>query len=292
MMAKALSKRMDPAASPEIRQGLIGRESGMDWMRCAVRSGLAAWALVALPVAAAEQSPPDISGFWSLDMAPNVSDPALIAKLPPDTVVLDDTGVTEFPSGEFGGLKLKPAARAAAARWKPQDEMTLSRVCAAPSIVYAIQGPFPFEIHQTPTLIVFKYEYFDQVRLIFMDGRPHPPADAPHSKVGHSTGHWEGDELVIDTTHLAPATITNNGLDHSANVHMVERYKLSADGNMLKATQWFEDPETLDNNGARYIQWEKKAGSYVFPYDCDPSFATQYQTIGDPDESGEATPAP
>jgi hypothetical protein len=258
----------------------------MDWMKRAALGGLAAWAMVALPAAAAEQSPPDFSGFWSLDMTPNISDPALIAKLPPDTAVLDDTGVTEFPSGEFGGLKPKPDALAAAEKWRPQDEMTLSRVCAAPSIVYGMQGPFPFEIYQTPTLIVFKYEYFDQVRLIFMDGRGHPPADAPHSKVGHSTGYWEGDELVIDTTHLAPATITNNGLDHSANVHMVERYKLSADGKTLKATQWFEDPETLDNAGARYIQWQKKDGSYVFPYDCDPSFATQYQAIEEPVEGG------
>lgn len=158
--------------------------------------------------------------------------------------------------------------------------MTLSRVCAAPSMVYSLQGPFPFEIHQTGELIVFRHEYFDQVRLVFMDGRAHLPADAPHSKVGHSLGHWDGDELVIDTTHLASATITNNGLDHSDAVHMVERYKLSADGTRLMATQWFEDPQVLDNNGARYIEWERKPGQYVFPYDCDPAFAVQYQQAG------------
>lgn len=257
----------------------------MGWMK-RVAMGLAAGAMMVVSTGAAGKTPPDLSGFWSLDMAANVSDPALIAKLPPNSVVLDDTGITEFPSGEYGGLKPKAGALAAAQKWKAQDEMTLSRVCAAPSVVYAIQGPFPFEIYQTPTLIVFKYEYFDQVRLIFMDGRGHPPADAPHSKVGHSTGRWEGDELVVDTTHLAPATITNNGLDHSANVHMVERYKLSADRKTLKATQWFEDPETLDNNGARYIQWQKKEGSYVFPYDCDPSFATEYQALEEPADNG------
>ncbi len=190
--------------------------------------------------------------------------------------------MVEFGQHEFGGLKLKPEAKAKADAWKPTDEMTLARVCAAPSVVYAIQGPFPFEIYQTPQLIVFKYEYFDQVRLIFMDGRKHPPASAPHSKVGHSVGHWEGDELVIDTTHLAPATITNNGLDHSENIHMVERYRLSPDGKGLTATQWFEDPEVLDNNGARFIHWQKQPGNYVFPYDCDPSFATQYQQLDGP----------
>jgi len=68
---------------------------------------------------------------------------------------------------------------------------------------------------------------------------------------------------------------------------MVERYKLGADGKTLMATQWFEDPQVLDNDGARFIQWTKKANSYVFPYDCDPSFATQYQQIGEPDDAGK-----
>ena len=234
---------------------------------------------------------PDLSGFWNLDMPPQFNDPKrfdpdLMAKLPPDTAVLTDSGVAEYPSGEFGGLKLKPEALAKAEQWKPEDEMTLARVCAPPSVIYGPQGPFPFEIIQTPTLMVFKYEYFDQVRVIFMDGRAHPPADAPHSKIGHSVGRWEGQELVIDTTHLAPATITNNGLDHSENAHLIERYKLSEDGRTLMATQWFEDRDVLDNNGARFIQWKKHPGQYVYPYDCDPSLATEYQQI----EAGGASP--
>jgi hypothetical protein len=58
---------------------------------------------------------------------------------------------------------------------------------------------------------------------------------------------------------------------------MIERYKLSPDHKTLMATQWFEDPETLDNNGARYIQWKAKPGNYVYPYDCDPGFVLNYQ---------------
>jgi len=251
-----------------------------------IRASFAA-ALLALATPAIAADHPDLSGFWNLAMTPGFNDPkqfdpALVAKLPSNTVVLTDAGVAEYPKGEYGGLKLKPAATEKAQKWKPEDEMTLSRVCAAPSVIYTEQGPFPFEIVQTPTLIVFKYEYFDQVRLIFMDGRKHPSADAPHSKVGHSIGHWEGDELVIDTTHLESATITNNGLDHSDNVHLVERYKLSPDGKALAATQWFEDPEVLDNNGARFIQWKKFPGQHVYPYDCDPSLATEYQQLDKP----------
>jgi len=256
--------------------------TGLGLLLCAMAFAVPAAAQTSAPASAeAAKAMPDFTGFWSLERDQHPFDEELIAKLPPNTVVLDDSGFVEFPQGEFGGLKLKPEAAEAAARWKPEDEMTLGRVCAQPSIVYSIQGPFPFEIYQTPELIVFKYEYFDQVRLIFMDGRGHPPADAPHTKVGHSIGHWEGDELVVETTHIAAATITNNGLDHSDNIRVVERYKLSEDGKRLKATQWFEDPETIENNGARYIQWERKPGNYVYGYDCDPTFALEYQSVGE-----------
>ena len=238
-------------------------------------------AAAALAIAAPATAEPNLEGFWNLAFDATEPPADMLAKLPPDTVVIEDTGVVEFPENEYGGLRLKPAALAKAQAWKPEDEMDLSRVCLPPSIVYAIQGPFPFEVHQTPELIVLKYEYFDQVRLVHMDGRDHPPADAPHSKMGHSTGRWDGDELVIDTTHIAPSTITNNGLDHSGSIHMVERYRLSPDGNRLTAIQWFEDPEVLDNAGARVIEWTKRQGEYVYPYECDPAFALEYQEAGE-----------
>lgn len=228
---------------------------------------------------AKEKKRPDLSGYWELSRKQHPPDPGLIAKLPPNTVIIDDTGAPELPPGDYGGLKVKPAALAAARAWKPEDDMTLSKACQPPSIVYATQGPFPFEIHQGTDLIVFKYEYFDLVRVIFMDGRGHPPPEAPHSKTGHSIGYWDGDELVVDTTHLSAATITNNGLNHSDKVHVVERFKLSPDGKTLMSTMWFEDPEVLENNGARYIQWTKKPGEYVYPYECDPTFGTFYSPV-------------
>lgn len=243
-------------------------------MRFAIAAFAAA--LVALPAAAEEV--PDLTGFWNAPFQAFDMPADLEAKLPPNTVVIDDTGAAEFPRGVFGGLKLTPQAAAHAETWSAEADMTLTRACLPPSIVYSVQGPFPFEIVQAPGLLVFRYEYYDQVRLVHTDGRGHPPADAPRSKMGHSIGHWEGDELVIDTTHLAASTITNNGLDHSDNVHMVERYRLTDGGKALEASQWFEDPETLENNGARYIRWTR-GDDYVRPYECDPSFALEYQGV-------------
>lgn len=234
--------------------------------------------LLLLPTPAIAQDAakrPDLSGYWGTPRAAK-PDPALLKKLPPDTVVLPDAGAPELPSGDFGGLKVKPAALAAALKWKPQDDMTVSRVCAPPSVVYSMQGPFPLEIYQGTELIVIKLEYYDLVRIVFMDGRRHP-ADVPHSKVGHSIGRWEGSTLVVDTTHISASTITNNGLEHTDNVHLVERFWLSPDGKTLLSSQEFEDPDVLENRGVRFMAWDRGQGQYVFPYECDPSFVANYR---------------
>lgn len=241
----------------------------------------AAVALAAAPAIAksGDSGHPDFTGYWGPTFKNGAMPADLKAKLPPNTVVLDDTGPAEFPKGEYGGLIPTAKAKARADAWKPEDEMTLARVCLPQSVVYAEQGPFPMEIEQAPGLIVIRYEYFDQVRLIHTDGRPHLPANAPHTKVGDSIGHWEGNTLVVDTDHLEASTITNNGLDHSDNVHLVERYRLSGDGKRLEASQWFSDPETITNNGARYIVWDQQPGNYINPYECDPTLATEYQGV-------------
>ncbi len=225
--------------------------------------------------AAAQEAPPDLSGFWGPVFDLGEPAPDMIARLPEGSVLIADTGVAEFPRGEYGGLILTEEAQQGAEAWQPEADMTLARVCLPPSIVYALQGPFPVEIVQTDALIVIRNEYFDQTRLVFMDGRQ-PDANQPHSKMGFSRGHWEGSDLVIQTTHIAASTITNNGLDHSSDVVMEERYRIDPETGRLVATQWFSDPATLVNSGARWIEWEMRPGEHVYPYECDPSFALEY----------------
>jgi hypothetical protein len=177
----------------------------------------------------------------------------------------------------------------AARKWNPYDQLTVENACKPPSIIYAMQGPFPIEIFQSDRFIVMKLEYYDMVRMIFLDGRT-AEADYPDSKVGFYTGHWEGSTLVVETAHLEPATITNNGLDHSSQVRVIERFKLGADGQTLLSTQEFEDPQVLDNRGVRFIAWRKEAGQHVFPYECDPGFAGNYAkpSVDGPPRGGEA----
>jgi hypothetical protein len=226
------------------------------------------------PQAAAPPAHPDLSGFWNLDVhIPR--DAELMRQVAPNTAFIDDTGPVELPLGDYGGLKLTPAALEHAKQWDPRSALTVEKACRPPSIIYALQGPFPIEIFQSDAFIVMKLEYYDLVRLIFLDGRQ-ADADVPHTLTGFSSGHWDGATLVVETDHLEPATITNNGLDHSDHVRVLERFRLSADGKNLLATQEFEDPAVLENRGVRFIAWTKVPGQHVYPYDCDPGFAGNY----------------
>ena len=61
---------------------------------------------------------------------------------------------------------------------------------------------FPRLFVQTPRLIVILYEASMGYRQIFTDGRPSPDNDPQPWYYGYSTGHWEGDTLVVTTTHF------------------------------------------------------------------------------------------
>jgi hypothetical protein len=225
---------------------------------------------------AAGAARPNLSGFWMLAPGEPVEDPVLKAKVAPGTVTLHDSGAVEFGLMNFGGLKLSPAAEAAAKAWDSKDDMTVANACRIPSIVYAMQGPFPIEIFQGTEMTVMRLEYFDMARVIFTDGRKHMPEGAPLTKTGDSIGRWDGDTLVVETIHLKEATITNNGLSHSDQIRVTERFRLSPDGKKLLATQELEDPQMLLNRGVRFINWNRVEGDHVHAYDCDPSFAENY----------------
>jgi hypothetical protein len=227
-------------------------------------------AAAALPVVAGAQ--PDLSGFWTVKFERERSGRALIDELPEEALLLNDTGAAELAAGEFGGLRLQPAAIEEVRNYDYTQELKRENTCTAPSVAFYMQAPFPMEIYHGSDMIVFKMEYFDLYRVVFLDGREHPPATAPHSKSGHSVGRWEGDTLIVNTTHVSRGTFMNNGFSHSDDIRLVERFRLSPDGSTLWLTQLYEDPEVFEGMAARYMAWTRVAGEYVYPYECDASY--------------------
>src|SRR5687768_3626820 len=69
-----------------------------------------------------------------------------------------------------------------------------------------LQSTNPFQIVQTPDLIVIITEHIDY-RMIYTDGRDHPEDILEYPEwMGHSVGRWEGDTLVVDTIGMREET--------------------------------------------------------------------------------------
>src|SRR5262252_1197133 len=81
-------------------------------------------------------------------------------------------------------------------------------------------------------------------RPIYMDGRPHPPAWAPHTWTGFSTGKWVGNTLVVTTTHLKDGYLKRSGPQTSDMFTMTEYF--TRHGDMLMTTEIIDDPIYLD----------------------------------------------
>lgn len=79
---------------------------------------------------------------------------------------------------------------------------------------------------------------------IYMDGRPHPPAWAPHTWSGFSTGEWIGNTLKVTTTHLKDGYIRRGGPQTSDLYSMVDF--ITRHGDILSVVTVIDDPVYLD----------------------------------------------
>jgi len=90
-------------------------------------------------------------------------------------------------------------------------------------------------------------------RVVWMDGRPHPPAEAMHTFTGFSTGHYDGDTLVVETTHMKLSWIKRNGTALSDRARMTE-YFIRHD-NYFTYVEILDDPVYLAQPFVRTSEW-------------------------------------
>ncbi len=92
-----------------------------------------------------------------------------------------------------------------------------------------------FDLHkivQTPDEIVILYEYGTTYRQIFTDGRALPQDPNP-AWMGYSSGHWEGDTLVVESRGFnGRAWMSFEGVPISDALHLTERMSRRDVGHM------------------------------------------------------------
>ncbi|HEX6993130.1 MAG TPA: MBL fold metallo-hydrolase [Gammaproteobacteria bacterium] len=94
-------------------------------------------------------------------------------------------------------------------------------------------------------------------RVVWLDGRPHPPPEALHTFQGFSTGHWEGDTLVVETTHMKAGWLRRNGTPTSERARMLEYFTRFDD--YLLVTTIVDDPVYFSEPFVRTTEYEVTA---------------------------------
>ena len=119
--------------------------------------------------------------------------------------------------------------------------------------------PRPFEVIQAKDRMVQHYEYYDNWREIFTDGRG-VPDDVDPDFMGYSTGKWDGDAFVVDSTaYNGKQFLTWTGLPLTESMHQTERWQ-RIDHDTLKIYFTFDDPESLHAALAHYLFLQAAAG--------------------------------
>lgn len=195
---------------------------------------------VGIPLGSQAPAPPaaaaggfDLSGYWTAAM----HEDALERGAGPELA-------------DYGGFPINEAARLFALSYDASRVTRREHQCdgyVAPYSVRSIGNARAWEERDPHTQRLIAIHWYNQTfeghRVIWMDGRAHPPAYAPHTWMGFSTGRFVGNALEVQTTHLKQGWLRRNGLPESDQATLVEFFVRH--GDRLTHTSVISDPVYL-----------------------------------------------
>ena len=128
------------------------------------------------------------------------------------------------------------------------------------------------QILQSSDLVLVRHEMMHDARLIYLDGRPHPPPSLQWL-AGHSVGHFEGQTLVVDTTNFTALTNfrgspgnSRQDIFASERLHVVERFTRTGE-ETIHYSFTVDDPDTWVSPWAGEMEMRSVEGP-IFEYAC------------------------
>ncbi len=198
---------------------------------------------------------PDFTGVWGNYRAPGAAPP--------------QRGAAQAP------LPLRPEAKAKVDAYHalvdPRGE-TPGGFCLGTGMPGSMlgSGGYPMEIVQHDNLILVVFEAHAEIRRIYLGERANEEDLFP-DRNGYSFGRWEGDKLIVETTHLKEA-VDQNRYPHSDQAKIVEEYSLEVmdDGTkVLTSTMTMTDPAFYTQPITAEKKWQLQPGVRLLPYECN-----------------------
>jgi len=241
----------------------------MKRITCGALAAIASLALIGVAADAQGQGPAraaarsfdahDISGFWALS----------------------------FDSRKVPSAKLLPRVTRAMIDLHARRDVHAMRWCNLLGTPFAMDSGSPIDIRQGPTTIIIAPENNPAPRYLYL-GRKHVSPDIyDNTTNGDSIANWEADTLVVDTVGFHPTrgiTSIPGGGFKTDKSHLVERYRLLENGDVLSVTFTWTDPNVFAAPHTYEFRYYRLPSTYepVSTWPCDPYNETRAKFIGDP----------
>ena len=205
-----------------------------------------------------EPVPPDIAQEWRLDNNER-----------------DTFG--QAPLGDYTGIAFNDAGRMRSDTTPESIWGTLEYQCRPHSAPHQWRGLGGARIlkEQDPLtrhVSVYHVQFMRSLdRPIFMDGRPHPPAWAPHSWTGFSTGEWIGNTLKVTTTHLKDGFL-RRGSPQTTDMYAMTEF-ITRHDDILTIVTMIDDPLYLDEPYIHSTTYTVAQSDMLTMETCSGSFA-------------------
>lgn len=147
--------------------------------------------------------------------------------------------------------------------------------CEPPGMPRAFYNLSPMDLRFDGETLTIRYETMDVVRSVSIGGSP-PPDAAPHTPNGYSVGRWDGDVLIIETTHLTAGETTRDGYPKSEDMVLRETIRAEQrDGDSyLVVSVTINDPENFRERFTTVNEFVLEPEWELLPFECHP---TEYQ---------------
>jgi hypothetical protein len=147
-------------------------------------------------------------------------------------------------------------------QWDPGADFILG--CTEWSMPRLMNNPLPFEFVRQGQDIVINFEEDDNQRVVHMNAAM--PAAVEPSRMGYSTGRWEGESLVVDTRFIAESSYE---FPVSSEAEVVEVFTPTPDGTELRYEIRHTDPVMLTEAISHEKTWFWRPEIQVRRYACE-----------------------
>jgi hypothetical protein len=147
--------------------------------------------------------------------------------------------------------------------------------------------PVPMEISDEGDQIRIHVAQYNIQRIVHMKVEK-PENEIQSSPVGYSVGRWDGDALVVATTHVDWPYYLNSGTPQSDQVRYDERFSISTDGQTLNYSLTISDPVVFAGPFTLERTREWTPGVEIESFNCVADWAEE--AGGDKNQSGPLSP--